>query len=875
MSTASALQRFTLENGLKVYLREDHRSSLVSAQLWYHVGSSQEPTGQSGLCHLVEHLMFEGSSKLGPGQYGEVMTQLGGNPNAFTTADATCFPITLPASRLEVALEIMADSMVSATLGESVFARELDVVKAERRQRVDNLPLALARERAEILANSHSPYAGPTIGHLADLQHLGSADVRSWYQHWYQPNNASLVVVGDIDMATLRTLVERHFASIAIAQLPERWAPVTNRAFVHRSQTIALPTLPQGAILAFNTPSLATAAQPTHAYALQLIPQLLANGASSRLFLRRVRGDECLLRARADYQPLQRGDSLLTIELYANPTNATAESATAAVLEEIENLRHTAPTEDELQRAKNRLLAGLVFARDSIEQQANAIGEYAVCDLDPAMLGQEHQWIQRITVADIQAAASTFLTHERLTITYLEEPGVAQPPKHDNDAKPTDLTSLQALDPGNFDVTAPDVQAWHTDAGAEARLVESHQLPLLDLMLSFNAGSRLDGDKPGLAAMTLFMLDEGTLELDAGEFAERFEKLGAVYTKGITRDQATIHLRCLTNETLTPAIDLIIAMVGRPALRAAELEPLKVHLLENNRQAQAIPDLRAQQAAAELAFGEHPYGSPVRGTSAGIAKITAEDIGHFHQQAYSANNLKITMVGDISREEAEAVAQRICTALPQDWAAVEPPALPSLKAATATFEHPGVNHAVLMLLPMGAVPTDADYPAMVLANHALGGGSRSRLFKALRERHGLTYGAYSRLQPTTGVLYIQAEVNAQYLDAFTQVMLRTVQDYSDNGPDKDELELARQDLLGDLRRTVANNGSLVKLVATQSHHGLPANALQTYVERIMTATTEAAQVAFKLRLDLQRRIVVSVGPVAEQLALPTGTLTDQ
>ncbi|MFJ4346072.1 M16 family metallopeptidase [Pseudomonas sp. NPDC089401] len=874
MPAASALQRFNLENGLAVYLREDHRSSLVSAQLWYHVGSSQEPSGQSGLCHLVEHLMFEGSSKLGPGQYNEIMQRLGGNPNAFTTADATCFPITLPASRLEVALEIMADSMASATLGEPVFKRELDIVKAERRQRVDNRPLEVASERALILANSNTPYADPPIGYPADLQHLDISAVRSWYQNWYQPNNASLVVAGAIDMPALRTLVERHFAGIAAAPLPQRWAPPSTRHFAHRSQTIALPSLPKGAILAFNTPSLATADHPGHAYALRLIPQLLANGSSSRLFLRRVRGDQSLLQAEAGYQHLQRGDSLLTLSLYANPATATAKSATAAALEEIADLRHAAPAEDELQRAKNRLLADLVFARENVEAQAEAIGQHAVCGIDPGMLEQEHHGIRSVTAEEVRVAADTFLTHERLTITYLDDVGDAEQETAGSPPQPPTLASLQTLDMSTLDLPVPKVQAWQTAEGAVARLVQSHEQPMLDLMLSFNAGSRLDGDKPGLAAMTLFMLDEGTLELEAGAFAEHMEKLGAQYSKSITRDQTHIHLRCLTNETLTPALNLIIDMVARPAFRAGEFELMKAHLLESNRQTQAIPMRKAQHAALSLAFGEHPYGSPERGTNAGIALITPEDVRHFHRRAYSASNLEISMVGDISREAAEALTRRICAALPQHWAAAEPPALPSFKAAVASVEQPGVNHAVMLLLPMRASRADADYPALVLANDVLGHGPDSRLFKELRQRLGLTYGVYSSLAPDTNMLYIQGEVAAEYLDAFTRQLGRVLQDYAAKGPGEDELELARQALLGDLRRALANNGSLVELIATL-HAGLPADALQTYIERVLAVTPEAAHLAFKLRLELASQILVSVGPTVDQQALPTGILADQ
>lgn len=238
--TQPPLQSFKLDNGLQVYLRQDHRAPLVSAQLWYHVGSSYEPAGQSGLSHLLEHLMFEGSSKLASGQYSKLLTLLGGDPNAFTSEDATCFPVTLPASRLEIVLEAMADAMGTARFEQSTFEREVQVVLAERRLQTDQSPLAIARERDRLLAHGSSPYATPIIGHQADVESLTAQAARRWYQNWYQPANATLVVVGDIDLARLRRYVERHFAAVASAQVPSKTRPTGPIALQSRSQTVAL-----------------------------------------------------------------------------------------------------------------------------------------------------------------------------------------------------------------------------------------------------------------------------------------------------------------------------------------------------------------------------------------------------------------------------------------------------------------------------------------------------------------------------------------------------------------------------------------------------------------------------------------------------------
>lgn len=414
------VQSFTLSNGMRIYLREDHRAPLVSVQLWYHVGSSYEPAGHSGLSHALEHLLFEGSSKLASDQYSTVMSRLGGEPNAFTSNDATVFPLTLPASRLEIALEAMADVMTSATLSETLFARELHVVMAERREQVDNNPLALALEHHEQLAYGASGYGTPVIGHKADLEHLTPAAVRTWYRSWYHPNNATLAVAGDITLAQLQTLVMRHFATIPGNRLPVRQAisapPVQDR----RHQTLQLPGLYTGTILSFNLPSQYTAQSDAQAYALRLLPDLLADGQSSSLQRRLVLDDPILQGLRPTYEPWQRGDSLLALYAFCSPQVAPQTAAERLMLE-IEAFRQSAPSKDDLQRAKARLLARQLFERDDLNKQALAIGKQAACGLDPVALEDERQAIEAVTAEHVGQVALEFLTDPRAAITFMHQ----------------------------------------------------------------------------------------------------------------------------------------------------------------------------------------------------------------------------------------------------------------------------------------------------------------------------------------------------------------------------------------------------------------------------------------------------------------------
>ncbi|MFJ4441320.1 M16 family metallopeptidase [Pseudomonas sp. NPDC089422] len=417
---SSTVQSFTLANGLRIYLREDHRAPLVSVQLWFHVGSSYEPAGHTGLSHALEHLLFDSSSKLTSGQYSSIMTRLGGNPNAYTSADATVFPLTLPGSRLEIALEAMADVMASSTISDAPFARELDVVMAERREEVDNAPLSLALEHHQSLAYGNDGYGTPIIGHKADLEHLTPAAARTWYQSWYHPNNATLAVAGDITLLQLQTLVSRHFATISAHRLPQRQPPCAPPAQARRHQVLRLPGLYTGAILSFNLPSQCTAQSAEQAYALRLLPDLLADGHSSTLQRRLVLDDPILQGLGSSYEPWQRGDGLLALYALCSP-QATPENAAERLMLEIEAFRQSAPSREDLQRAKARLLARQVFERDGIDKQAQAIGKQAACGLDPVALDNERQAIEAVTAEQVGLAALEFLTDSRAAITFMHD----------------------------------------------------------------------------------------------------------------------------------------------------------------------------------------------------------------------------------------------------------------------------------------------------------------------------------------------------------------------------------------------------------------------------------------------------------------------
>ena len=412
---------FFLNNGLKVIVREDHRAPVVVSQLWYKVGSSYEPPGQSGISHALEHMMFKGSSKLGAGEASRILRELGAEENAFTSDDYTAYYQVLARDRLAVAFELEADRLASLTLPAEEFAREIEVIKEERRLRTDDKPSALAYERFKAMAYPASGYHTPTIGWMVDLERMSIDDLRAWYEAWYAPNNATLVVVGDVTPGDVRTLAERYFGLIEKRPAPDAKRPLELAEPGERRLTLHVKTQVPSLMMAFNTPSLATeTANPQQIYALRLIAALLDGGYSARLPQRLERGEELVTSASAWYDAYARGDSLFVLSAAPNMQKSrTLADVEAGLWQQLEQLKQTAPSPEELERVRAQVIAGLVYERDSITQQATTIGMLETVGLSWRLMDEELAALEAVTPEDIQQAARAYFTRSRLSVAHV------------------------------------------------------------------------------------------------------------------------------------------------------------------------------------------------------------------------------------------------------------------------------------------------------------------------------------------------------------------------------------------------------------------------------------------------------------------------
>ena len=415
-AAASAAPPFfaTLNNGLTVYILEEHKAPVVTVQVWYHVGGRNELSGRTGLAHLLEHMMFKGTTNHGKGEYSRLIAKNGGSENAFTANDETVYFSTLSSNRVALALELEADRMSNLLLDPKEMALERNVVKEERRMRTDDDPQSLLVETDYALAFLAHPYGRPVIGWMDDINGLTHDDLEAFYHRYYVPNNATLVVVGDVTAAKLMPLIQRDFGSIPAK--PVTYDPITpeqpqfgERRFVLKREA-QLPVVFMG----YHVPNYSGA----EADALEVLGTILSSGKSSRLYRSLVYEQRIALSADGGYDPLSIDPELFYFYSMAQPGH-THEEMEAALDKEIARLQNEPVTDRELQKAKNGLLAAYIFGQDSNFFRAMQIGQTVNVGAGVGYIDSYVSRIQAVTKEAVQQAAQRYLLKDHRTVGYL------------------------------------------------------------------------------------------------------------------------------------------------------------------------------------------------------------------------------------------------------------------------------------------------------------------------------------------------------------------------------------------------------------------------------------------------------------------------
>ena len=409
---------FQLDNGLDVLVREDHRAPVITVMVWFKAGSIDEAPYETGLAHVLEHMMFKGSKRLDAGEFSRTVARFGGSDNAFTSYDFTAYFQQYEASRLPLALELEAERLKSLKIDDESFRRELQVVMEERRQRTDDKPTALAWEKFQAVARPGTGYAHPIIGWRDHLAQLQPQQARDWYDRFYVPGNATLVIAGDVTPEQVRPLVEKFFADLPRGETPPRPETTLNPPPGERRMTLRLPVRVPALYMSYNVPSLTTADHQDDFYALTMLGGVLDGGTSARMESNLVRGQRLAAGLGAGYDGLQRGNGTFTITATPNPA-VSLDQLEAAIKAEIEKIAEQPPSEAEMDRVRAGVLAEQIYQRDSVMGQAMELGTLSVLGLDWRLAGQFDDNLEAVTPEQVQQAARKWLVAERSAVAHV------------------------------------------------------------------------------------------------------------------------------------------------------------------------------------------------------------------------------------------------------------------------------------------------------------------------------------------------------------------------------------------------------------------------------------------------------------------------
>lgn len=410
---------YQLANGLKIFVQEDHRAPVVVSQVWYKVGSSYEPAGITGISHALEHMMFKGTPNYGLGEFSRIIAENGGEENAFTDYDYTGYYQLLDVTKLPIAFELEADRMRHLNLDAEEFAKEIQVVMEERRMRTEDNPHGKAYERWMAAAHISTGYHHMPIGWMNDLQHMTAEDLRLWYQRWYAPNNALIVVVGDVQPQQVYELAQQHFGPLQPSVLPPLKPQLEIPPLGKRRVEVKVPAQVPWIVMGYNVPVIRTDLSSNDPYILTVIAAILDAGRASRLSENLVRGKEVAADASAHYDAYSRLEGLFSLD--GTPAvGRSVRELEAALLAEVKRLKTTLVTHAELERVKTGVIAHKTYAKDSISHQASEIGSLEAVGLPWQLRDEYLKRIATITPEDIQTVARRYLVPDRMTVAKLK-----------------------------------------------------------------------------------------------------------------------------------------------------------------------------------------------------------------------------------------------------------------------------------------------------------------------------------------------------------------------------------------------------------------------------------------------------------------------
>jgi zinc protease len=885
-------ERYRLPNGLDVILHVEHRVPIVHTEVWYKVGSKDEVPGKTGFAHLFEHMMFQGTKHIPEDTFFKYLAQAGASArNGSTSTDRTNYFETLPASQLELGLWLESSrmgflldrdgnpervpmpsrdaSLPAKPAGsardrpsfQGTLANQRDVVKNERRQRVENVPLGgVSRLEIEALYPPGHPYRHEVIGSMEDLDAASEADLKDFYDRYYAPGNAVLLVAGDIDVAVTKGLIDKYFGPIAAGQ-PIQRVPVPTMPVSPGERRIDMEAkinLPRGQ-MSWNTVPVFTAGDAE----LDLLANILGEGKSSRLYQRLV-FDLKLAQAVS----VTHGSRMLGGQFeiaYAAMQGHTLAEIEKVIDEELDKLRSEPPAPEEIERAQNQIRTDLLKSMEPLAGLATRLLYYDVFADDPSYLRQDLERYQQATPQALMMLARRVLAKNSRVVVAVE-PNPKAPimgrlryattaptqksPVADagtSSKKQTSAIASRNTPDAAFRATLPApgekhifkipaVKRLRLRNGLAVILAESHKLPLVTVNLVLKTGGSANHkDKAGLASLTANMLDEGTKTRTASEIAKEIAQLGAVLSTYATWDASAVSLATMS-ENLDRALPVWADVLLNPVFGDEDFKRVVDNLLSSLTQRKDYPSAVAAQVFARSLWGDsHPFAWPDTGTQTSVAALGKADVKRFYDTYYGPNNAVLVVSGDITEKQVHSQIEPLLAS----WKAKKLPVtkLPKGTAPEKTgivlVDKSGAPQSSIRIGLPGIERKNPDYYRALVANQILGGTFR-RLTMNLRESKGWTYGISSQFdaRKQTGPWLVSGEFVAAHTADAIQEVIREIEKLRTEDVTDKELSEVKDEIIGAFPARFATADQLASQMAGLSVYDLPPNELETFTKKI-------------------------------------------
>lgn len=897
---ALPLTDYMLSNGLRVILAVDRSAPVVAVDTWFRVGGADDPAKRSGFAHLFEHMMFEGSAHVANGQWDKLLEAIGASNNAYTQNDKTAFWDVAPANQLPRLLWMESDRMASLAVTDENFQPQRQVVIQEYNQRVANRPFGEANLRLFTQPlQGYAPYALPVIGSVDDLNAATLKEVQDFHSTYYRPNNATLVIVGDIDVAQTQALVQAYYGDIPagppVVQTLDRYpyptafpataVDETTGCQVGTTETVvdAKVQVPRYAI------SVAGPVRGTpDFYAVKLLIDILGGGDSSRFQQNIVRKG---LAASAfigfnDYK----GASVLYAAAYPNQGDKV-ENMRKVLDDELVKVRKEGVTDEELARVQQQQLVSTITGfRNSALDTAEWLQDATLTFGNPNSSGQELARYQAVTPADIQRVAQTYLCARPMNVQIVLPEGKQQLAADPGElVKPLDVRAATGIGPatktisesvisvlpagvvnrtavpaslGELQTKLPPFKSFKLANGLNVIFVEQHETPTVHLDL-FVGGSNTaaPADQQGVADFMADLIPKGTTTRSADEIAQSIEAVGGSVSSNAGLEWTTLSLDAPTlNADL--AFDLLSDLAQHATFPQAEFAVEKSQTLTFLQQDAVDPTSMANHQFGRIAYGGHPYGYYT--TPDTVNKLTRETVAKFYQTYYRPNNALLVVVGDLSAADAQAMTKQAL----ESWPKGDVPDFKNYPKATVgdtsviyLVDRPEAQQATVQIGNRAIDARNPDRYALELVNAVLGGGSSSRLYTNIREAKGYTYGIYSRFaRPNdVGTFRVIGDVNQDHVGDTVQEVLKELKGMQDKPLTAQELADAKGMLIGSFALSLEKPSDFAGQLASRYLTGVPIEELNDYASKLQSITAEQAQAAAKKYIDATHPIIVVVG----------------